>query len=45
MRNQSELTNINIEMFYRSKLDGSLVPVHINSGGTFSLKLVFRKLM
>jgi hypothetical protein len=45
MRNQSELTNINLEMYYRSKLDGSLIPIHINSGGTFSLKLVFRKLM
>ncbi len=45
MRNQSELSNINIEMYYRSKLDGSLIPITISSGGTFSIKLVFRKLM
>jgi len=45
MRNQSELSNINIELYYRSKLDGSLIPITISSGGTFSIKLVFRKLM
>lgn len=45
MRNQSELSNINLEIYYRSKLDGSLIPITISSGGTFSIKLVFRKLM
>lgn len=45
MRNQNELTNINLELFYRSKLDGSLMPVTICSTGAFSCKLCFRKLM
>ena len=45
MRQQNELTHINLEMFYRSKLDGSLVPITINSGGSFSVKLCFRALM
>jgi hypothetical protein len=45
MRQQNALTHINIELFYRSKLDGSLVPVMINSGGSFSVKLCFRKIL
>lgn len=45
MRNQTELTNINLELYYRSKLDGSLMPVTICSTGSFSCKLCFRRLL
>jgi hypothetical protein len=38
-----ELKNINISVFYRSKLIGALVPVQLNSGGSASFKMVFRK--
>jgi hypothetical protein len=38
-----ELKNINISVFYRSKLTGALVPVQLNSGGSFSCKILFRK--
>ena len=37
------IENINLGMFYRSKLTGALVPVKINSGGSFSIKFVLRK--
>jgi hypothetical protein len=43
MDQQKELKNINLGMFYRSKLKGALVPVKINSGGSFSIKFVFKK--
>ena len=42
---QANLYEISISVFYRSKLTGELVPITLNSGGTFSLKMVFRKLM
>jgi hypothetical protein len=38
-----ELKNINLGVFYRSKLPGALVPVKMNSGGSFSIKMLFRK--
>jgi len=44
MLQRSELRRINIEVFWRNKLDNGLVPLSINSGGSFSLKIVFRKL-
>ena len=43
LNQQEELKNINISVFYRSKLTGSLVPVQLNSGGSASFKMVFRK--
>jgi len=42
---QANLYEISISVFYRSKLTGELVPIKLNSGGTFSLKMIFRKLM
>lgn len=44
LKQQEELTEINIGAFYRNKLDGNLIPIRINSGGNFSMKIVFRKL-
>ena len=44
MLQRTELRRINIEVFWRNKLDNGLVPLAINSGGSFSLKFVFRKL-
>jgi hypothetical protein len=43
MDQQKELKNINLGVFYRSKLTGALVPVKLNSGGSFSIKFLFRK--
>jgi hypothetical protein len=43
MVQQKELSRISINVFYRSKLTGELIPIKINSGGSFSMKLVFRK--
>ena len=40
---KEELSAINIGVYYRNKLDGSLIPIRINSGGNFSMKMVFRK--
>ena len=39
----SGLTNIIFEVYYRFKNDGSLIQVKANLGGSFSLKLMFRK--
>ena len=44
MNQRRELKRINIEVFFRNKLDNALVPLTLNSGGSFSLKFVFRKL-
>ena len=44
MVQQTELSRISINVFYRSKLTGELIPIKLNSGGSFSMKLVFRKL-
>ena len=44
MNQRAELKRINIEVFFRNKLDNALVPLTLNSGGSFSLKFVFRKL-
>jgi hypothetical protein len=43
MDQQKELKNINLGVYYRSKLTGALVPVKLNSGGSFSIKFLFRK--
>ena len=40
---QKELKKISIHVYYRSKLNGDLVPIQLNSGGYFSMKMVFRK--
>ena len=40
---QQELRKISINVYYRSKLNGDLVPIQLNSGGSFSMKMVFRK--
>jgi len=45
MVQQSALTKISLSVFYRSKLTGALIPIRLNSGGSFSMKMVFRKLM
>ena len=39
-----ELKHINFQVFYRLKSTGQLIPLKINSGGSFGLKLCFRKL-
>lgn len=44
MNQRTELKRVNIEVFFRNKLDNALVPLSLNSGGSFSLKFVFRKL-
>ena len=38
-----ELRRISVNVYYRSKLNGDLVPIQLNSGGSFSMKMVFRK--
>ena len=40
----SGLTNIMFKIYYRFKNNGSLIPVKANLGGSFSLKLMFRKI-
>ena len=45
MIDQQELTKMNIQVYWRNKYNGLLLPLKINSGGSFSLKLCFRKLM
>ena len=40
----SGLRNIMFKIYYRFKNNGSLIPVRANLGGSFSLKLMFRKL-
>jgi len=42
---QAQLNEISISVFYRSKLTGQLIAITLGSGSTFSLKMVFRKLM
>lgn len=37
------LSEINITVFWRDKLIGSLIPLYLHSGGAASLKLLFRK--
>jgi len=44
MLDMDELKHINFQVFYRLKVDGGLIPLKINSGGNFGLKLCFRKL-
>jgi hypothetical protein len=38
-----ELTRININCFYKLKYTGQLIPLKLNNGGSFSIKLAFRK--
>ena len=40
----SGLTNIIFKVYYRLKNDGSLIQVKTHLGGSFSLKLMFRKI-
>ena len=40
----SGLRNIMFKIYYRFKNNGSLIPVKANLGGSFSLKLMFRKI-
>ena len=44
LTNQDELKFINLSVFYRNKLNGLLIPVKLNSGGSFSIKLKFKKI-
>ena len=37
------IKNVNLGVFYRSKLTGALVLVKMNSGSSLSIKFVFRK--
>ena len=43
LRDMSELKNISFQVLFRLKIDGQLIPLKINSGGSFGLKLCFRK--
>jgi hypothetical protein len=40
----SGLTSIIFKVYYRLKNNGSLIQVEANLGGSFSLKLMFRKI-
>ena len=40
----SGLTSIIFKVYYRFKNDGSLIQTKSNLGGSFSLKLMFRKI-
>jgi len=44
MLDMAELKHINFQVFYRLKINGALIPFKLNSGGSFGLKLCFRKL-
>lgn len=44
MLDQNELRSIHLQVFYRLKMNGQLIPFKINSGGSFGMKLCFRKL-
>jgi len=43
MLDQNELRSIHLQVFYRLKMNGQLIPFKINSGGNFGMKLCFRK--
>jgi len=43
MLDQNELRSIHLQVFYRLKMNGQLIPFKINSGGSFGMKLCFRK--
>ena len=44
MLDQNELRSIHLQVFYRLKMNGQLIPFKINSGGSFGMKLCFRKI-
>ena len=44
MKDQAELRLINLQVYYRFKYTGELIPLRINSGGSFSAKFCFRKI-
>jgi hypothetical protein len=44
MKDQDELRLINLQVYYRFKYTGELIPLRINSGGSFSAKFCFRKI-
>ena len=44
MLDQNELRSIHLQVFYRLKMNGQLIPFKLNSGGSFGMKLCFRKL-
>ena len=44
MKDQAELRLINLQVYYRFKYTGELIPIRINSGGSFSCKFCFRKI-
>jgi hypothetical protein len=39
---RQEIRNIDIQIFWRNKLDNELYPLTIPNGGTISFKLMFR---
>ena len=43
MLDQNELRSIHLQVFYRLKMNGQLIPFKINSGGSFGMELCFRK--
>jgi hypothetical protein len=45
MIDQRELIKMNLQVYWRFKYTGQLLPLYLNSGGSFSLKFCFRKLM
>lgn len=45
LTNQDELKFINLAVFYRNKLNGLLIPLKLNSGGSFSIKLKFKRII
>ena len=42
MKSHKSLNNLDIQVWWRSKL-GSLIPFYLGSGGSFSMKMLFRK--
>ena len=41
---QNELSQINLEFYYRNKYNQALVPIQLNAGGIMSLKLAFKRI-
>jgi hypothetical protein len=44
MYDQDELCRININIYYKLKYTGQLIPFRINNGGSFSIKMAFQKI-
>ena len=42
LKPNAEIKNIDIQVYWKSKHDGSIRPVYLSSGGSMSLKIMFR---